>query len=467
VRRILWCRSFNRSECSRQSRVAASTSTLADEVADAAASIVGSGSTAAPVGESGRRPVFRYAMALGGQAIQAALHLVLLVTMLRFLVPSDYGLFALTIVFGTLASGISNALAATPLSVFTPVVTRNATRSALEAVFAAVNALVVAGAFLIALMTALLLHASMSIAVAMAVVTATWTIRHYTRSLAFARRRPEAAFVGDALYGGLGVLVVAVAWAWRDEPTRVQVALLSLAAAQLLSTQLICRVLGVPIHVRLRSRSLRTYYQRFWSLTRWSLLGVVTTVLQAEAHSFVVTALVGPAAYAPLAAGFVLFGPVRTAVSAWLMVMQPELANAVAEHRRTAVVRTVFGSMIFLAAGTFAVVGLVYLLWAPIDEQLYWGRYDDQPMAFIVAECAMLTLASALIAPLSGLMLALKAFRTLALVTVAGAVVSIFLVLLLLMLATATATLLGVLAAQIFTFVFLLCYVLGRLRQPW
>ena len=197
-----------------------------------------------------------------------------------------------------------------------------------------------------------------------------------------------------------------------------------------------------------RSRTLRTYYRRFWSLTRWSLLGVVTTVLQAEAHSFVVTALVGPAAYAPLAAGFVLFGPVRTAINAWLMVMQPELANAVADHRRTAVVRTVFGSMIFLAAGTFVVVGLVYLLWAPIDEQLYSGRYDDQPMAFIVAACAMLTLALALIAPLSGLMLALKAFRPLALATVAGAVVSISLVLLLLMLATATATLLGVLALR-------------------
>ena len=235
MRRIVWCRSFNRSECSRQSRVVAPTSTLADEVADAAASIVRSGGTAASVGEFERRPVFRYAMALGGQAMQAALHLVLLVTMLRLLVPSDYGLFALTIVFGTLASGISNALAATPLSVFTPVVTRNATRSALEAVFAAVNALVVAGAFLIALMAALLLGASMSIAVAMAVVTATWTIRHYGRSLAFARRRSEAAFVGDALYGGLGVLVVAVAWAWRDEPTRVHVALLSLAAAQLVS----------------------------------------------------------------------------------------------------------------------------------------------------------------------------------------------------------------------------------------
>ena len=234
---------------------------------------------------------------------------------------------------------LSNALAATPLSIFTPVVARNATRSALEAVFAAVNALVVAGAFLIALTAALLLSASMSTAITMALVTATWTIRHYARSLAFARCRSEAAFFGDALYGALGVLVVAVAWAWRDDPTRLHVALLSLAAAQFVSTQLICRALGAPIYVRLRSRTLRTYYQRFSSLTRWSLVGVVTTVLQTEAHSFVVTALMGPAAYAPLAAGFVLFGPVRTAVNAWLMVMQPELANAVAERSRTTVVR--------------------------------------------------------------------------------------------------------------------------------
>ena len=123
--------------------------------------------------------------------------------------------------------------------------------------------------------------------------------------------------------------------------------------------------------------------------------------------------------------------------------------------------------MIFLAACTFSVAGLVYLLWAPIETELYSRRYDNQPMAFIVAACAMLTLALALISPLSGFMLALKEFRLLAIATVAGAIVSIFLVLLLLMLATTSATLLGVLAAQVFTFAFLLSHVLRRLREPW
>ena len=88
-------------------------------------------------------------------------------------------------------------------------------------------------------------------------------------------------------------------------------------------------------------------------------------------------------------------------------------------------------------------------------------------MAFIVATCAMLTLVLSLIAPLSGLMLALRAFRPLAIATVAGATASIFLVLLLLMLATATVTLLGVLVAQIFSFRFPVNHVLERLRKPW
>ena len=304
-------------------------------------------------------------MALGGQAIQAAVHLLLLVAMLRLLVPSDYGLFALTTVFGIFASGISNALAATPLLVFTPVITRNAVRSALEGVFAAVNTLVAAGAFLIALMATLLLHASMPTALAMAVVTATWAVRNYARSLAFARRRSEAAFLGDAFYGGLGLLVVAGAWAWQGEETRLQVALLLLGAAQFASAHLICRTLGAPMHVRLRSRTLRTYRRQHSPLTRWSLLGVVTTVLQTESHSFLVTALVGPAAYAPLAAGFVLFGPVRTAVGAWLMAMQPELAMAVAErsqNRRDPHRIRLDGPS--LPSGTFAVAGLIYLLWS-------------------------------------------------------------------------------------------------------
>src|SRR5207253_8681790 len=80
-------------------------------------------------------------------------------------------------------------------------------------------------------------------------------------------------------------------------------------------------------------RSVRRCYRSVWSDIGWSLVWVTTWNIQGQGVMFLVAAMVGPAAYAPIAAGFVLFGPLRTAVGALVNVVRPAFSSGLAEHR--------------------------------------------------------------------------------------------------------------------------------------
>lgn len=113
--------------------------------------------------------------------------------------------------------------------------------------------------------------------------------------------------------------------------------------------------LRIPVTPAFR-RSLLHHYRLFWQKIRWSLAGVVSTSLQEHAHSLIVTAFAGSAAFAPLAAGQIIFGPVRVALQAVQMVLRPEQAVMIAARDKAAVRRNLFMTIGVFALGTFAIV---------------------------------------------------------------------------------------------------------------
>src|SRR3712207_6914917 len=54
---------------------------------------------------------------------------------------------------------------------------------------------------------------------------------------------------------------------------------------------------------------------------------------QTAAYAPIVGFIAGPAAFAPLAAGYVLFGPIRSALAAWQNVMRPEFSARLAHSQ--------------------------------------------------------------------------------------------------------------------------------------
>jgi O-antigen/teichoic acid export membrane protein len=411
--------------------------------------------------------VTRYGVALVGQGLLGGFQFALNIVLIRTLPASDYGVFALTLVLAYGAAGIVSALAATPLSVYLPARRWPAMRALLEALFASVSLLLALGTFVLAALVAVLLGAELPVALAVAALIASWIPRHFMRSMAFARRSSGPVLVCDASYVALGCLALALPLLLTTEDLLAPV-LLMVAVANLGGTWSAAWALGLPLRPRLRFRFLRLY-RRFWPVTRWSLLGVVTTTLQSEAHSFIVSAWAGPAAYAPLAAGWVLFGPVRMALDAWMMVMRPELVRAIADRDRHGALRILHMSMALLAAGTLATAGAIHFFWEPVSAFLYTGAYEGQPMRLIVTLWAGVALILALRSPASGVMQAYRAFRPLALATVVGALLSVFLVVVLLAVASPPNTPLAVLVADLLTLFILLRWTLRRLgvgRNP-
>ena len=105
--------------------------------------------------------------------------------------------------------------------------------------------------------------------------------------------------------------------------------LFALACANGLGIVASLALLREPIRLSL-GRSVRRRYGAMIPTLSWSLVNVTTANVQGQGQSLLVAAIAGPAAYAPMAATFVLFSPLRLSASALINMVQPEVAGHLA-----------------------------------------------------------------------------------------------------------------------------------------
>ncbi len=411
------------------------------------------------------RVVFKYAAALFGQASLSLFHFGLNVVLVRRFEPHDYGVFALAFVAAMMGASLTNALAGTPVSVYTPGLSRRAPRLYLETLLSTVNVALVGGVLLITLLTTLAMHFPARTMLAFSAFVALYSARQYSRSLGFARRAPHVVLSGDLAYIGVSLLLVAVA-GWSGASLDLTLVLGALALGNLAAIGLELQLLTGGRLRLLGWRSLRRYGD-IWRQSRWALIGAVTTLIASQAHSFIVSVLSGPAAYAPLAAGFVLFGPVRIGLQSWLSVMRPEMSVAVARQDRSLLQRIQKASTLIMVAGMALFGAALYLFWGPIDAFLYASRYSDAPMGWIVAGWCAVTLFTTLAATPSGVLQSCKAFRVLAMGTVYGAMLSLLAVAVLVLALGPLYSLLGILLAEAFLAGYLALAVNREVSGRW
>jgi len=403
----------------------------------------------------------RYLWSVGAQGGVSGFHFALNLALLRLVTPYEYGSFAFAFVLALFASAINNALIATPLTVWTPVIEDEAERRDSEALFGTLNLALFMTLLGAGSCAALLGDDGLrTTALGTALFVAVYAARQYSRTTGYARLRPLIPAAGDLTYVAVGTLLIGAWWSWHGTlPIGGVLAMLATAnlAAMLVERLTLRGRLAWPARVSL------TPYRAIWRETRWALAGSLTTLFLAQAHSVVVTARLGPDAFAPLAAGFVLFGPVRIALLTWQNMVKPELAMALAAGR-TAAVRAQLLRITLITAVSVGVLGAVLATaWPWVHAALYQARYADQPMGLIVALWAIITLFAACYNAPSAALQALREFRRLALASVAGAVLSGVAVVALLATFGAVQTLYGVMAAELFMAVWLMRLLLQRL----
>jgi len=404
----------------------------------------------------------RLFLSVGAQGLVSGFHFALNLLLLRLVTPFDYGIFAFAFVLAMFAQAINNALISTPLTVYTPVIKDPSQRADQEAMFSTLNIML----FILLVLAGLLYSASSNldsgISLAVTAFVAVYSARHYSRSAGYARMRPLITATGDSIYVGAGFLIV-LTLVFTQEKLGITSILYALAAANLAAMIVERSMLHGKSRKWLSFGRLHSY-GTVWLQSRWALVGSLTTLFLAQAHSVIITSTNGPNAYAPLAAGFVLFGPVRVALLTWQNMVKPELAVALSESRQDAVRKQIKTTTLLMSGAVLAMGIFLWIAWPLIHKFLYAKQYADQPMAYIVGIWSVITLFAASYNAPSAALQAMRDFKVLAMASIYGAVLSGVMVSLFLYYFRPETTLLGILAAEIFMAIYLTFTLYSRLK---
>jgi len=382
----------------------------------------------------------RYALSVGAQALVSGFHFGLNLILLRMITPYDYGIFAYAFVLALFASAINNALISTPLTVYTPVVKNDEERGQQEAMFSTLNLLLFILLVGIGVAYAFVSDVAKPITLAVTLFVAVYAARQYSRSFGYARFKPLVTATGDIAYVVAGIVLIATILILNKDQTTVSLVLLALAGANLIAM----------------------------FIERWRIHGLHRRWLTfANIHGLIITWANGPNAFAPLAAGMVLFGPVRVALMTWQNMVKPELALALSDNRGEAVKKQIQKTAVLMGAAVIALGVCLWLAWPHVHSLLYAKQYSEQPMGYIVCIWALITLFAAIYNAPSAALQAMRDFRVLAMASVYGAVISGVLVSLTLYFFKPETTLLGILAAECFMAVYLTRVMLNHLKQDW
>ncbi|MBX2838879.1 MAG: hypothetical protein KTR35_18630 [Gammaproteobacteria bacterium] len=406
----------------------------------------------------------RFILSVGAQALVSGFHFGLNWLLLQRMSLFDYGVFAFA--FFTLAqfaAAMNNALISTPLTVYTPMVKDEKERLEKEAMFSLLNVLLFLTLIIVGLGYLWWSGLASNLVLSVTLFVALYAARQYSRCLGYARLRPLVTASGDTVYVLVGIIVLAISL-YRTPELKVEWVLVYLSIANLAAM--------LWERLRLHGSWWRGYdfsqlknYSEVWLQSRWALVGAMTTLLMAQAHSVLITWVKGPAAFAPLAAGFVLFGPVRVALLTWQNMVKPEIAVALSNNEHKAVQKQVRRTSILMSAAVVLLGFLLWLGWPWLHEALYAKKYADEPMLFIVICWSAVAFFSASYNAPSAALQALRNFKVLAVSSIYGAIIAFVFVALLLYWFDPVHTLFGIMAAECFMAIYLMRLVFKQLRS--
>jgi len=410
------------------------------------------------------RLIRSFILSLGGEGIQSGFHFVLNLILIRLFSAYDYGIFAIAFVLGGISVNYVNALVSVPAAVHMPRLKSPGAMNFQDVVFGSVAA-VFAGLIGVVVSFGLFVTLGHGIeAVAGGTFVGLWMLRFHIRIAMFARRATGAVTLSDISYTTSGVALVAAALWLDQEGDRVTSVLAALAVANVIAIGVALRALRLRIRVSLRTAVWRRY-RRIWSDISWSLFGATTWSIQSQGIMFLVAAIAGPAAYAPIAAGYVLFNPVRQALVAFLNVFRADFVASLTEGRYRRLNVTVYSVCALILLSCAATGAAIWLTWPYLDAHILAGKFDHAAMPLVVTLCGV-TAAIYLTynVPLA-LIQAAGHFKPVALATTFGALVGLCTVSILLSVTTVAWSILGVVAGEAVCGIYLWIAARRILRQ--
>ena len=367
----------------------------------------------------------RYAMASVGPIGAAAAQFLLSLLLLKRLSPEAFGSFSFLLIAVQLLIGIWSALFNAPLLVLTvrerdaggtPAVRAIFTTNLLGAMLAGILLTLIARAMGLALPAASIMGAYAMVAL----------LRSLGRAHAFAIERPWRAMRSDIAYSV--TLVLAAILIFRSQTATFALASLALLIAAAVGLLPLGQAYAQAQFGRIGAHDLAAYLPVWREHSGWSLTGVITTEATANAHSYLVTWLVGPAAFAPIAATALLIRPIMVATNALMEYERAQMARMVVAKNRSRALSSMrlLRAILLLICLATAMIAVALLLWAP--TLLYPSQYAMDMLVVGTACWIAVATIRAVRVPDSALLQAAGQFRRLAYASMFASVISIALV---------------------------------------
>ncbi len=350
----------------------------------------------------------RFGLASFSSALVSVSHLLIQLFSIHHLETSAIGVLAFLLVIIQFGYSLSNALVSTPYTIM--VNQEDAVESGAHAFFFPVNLLLAGSQGLICAAIAWA-TASPAAAALFGAAGMLSLIRWFGRSNAYAHHSPARAARSDFAYSAtiLAGLLIAIRTGAHLPGIGAMLVAASLAGLLPFGTAFLRR------HVAMNPLRALGHYRPVWrDQSAWTLVGVLSTEATSNAHSYAVTLLAGPTAFAPIAVGMLFFRPVNVCITALTQLERPRMTRAVARGDHDGAIRSerlFMGALIVLWLATCALAAI--LLYA-VPQMLLNPTLDYRLVVTAVGLCALLSLVQCIQTPMSVMTQARRAFRPLA-----------------------------------------------------
>lgn len=392
--------------------------------------------------------LLRTLMAIGGSAGVALSSFVLSFALLNSVSAAEFGLFAFIQVVIGLGFGLSNAVLGSPLMVL---LNREDTSennvSAVCLAFCRANLLL---ASLLAMSLAILismLEGGAGVAALFGISALINWLRWYGRSQANAVGQHRRVIFSDM--GFSTTIMVGVVVLFLIGGVSLHNFALLQGGAAVLGVLMLGKNFVADTWNGAFFGSLSLFRESYSLHGKHALVGVITTEATANAHAYLVTFLLGPAAFAPLAAALLIFRPIPVIIMTITQFERPRLARLLRERQWTTVVANIRWFNWGMIAIWLSNALLALLLVEVFVEYVVAEVQETTVMTLALVLWTGIMLFRAMRAAPSALLQANGNFQPLAKVTLISSFITLPLVLMMLLWLGAIWSLIGVLVGEI------------------
>jgi len=366
-----------------------------------------------------------------------------------------YGLFAFLLITQALANGISNAVLGAPLLIVLS--EEEYARDRKVSSFMQANLLLCVIFSVVQGLVAWLYTSSTESFVVYAISGFLVTLRWFGRSYCNNNQQHAQVVKSDATFSLLTLIGTIGLFYFNKSGLNAFGALIAICSAVAIP-QLGKEYLKLQIFGAARSNS-KAFIEGYRKQGKYALVGVLSTEATLNAHSYLITTLLGPAAFAPIAAAALLFRPISLVLSSLSQVERPRLRRLIA-NRQADIAKSSLTRFTFINIGFWLgnVVAAALVITFFIEE--YWKDAETQMVLVnAVFIYTFINLAKSFRNPLSVYLQSNDEFKSLGLVTVSSALLTVPLVYFLIIQKGVTYSLLGILIGELFAMLlmFLLC----------